>query len=109
MNLKILFMIIVYYSIFSVIIVLGGAIFTDEAGYEQPLRLNQTGNLTSSEVASAGLFDTGVDFGRFFMLITLGIGLPSTFPTWFMLIFSFWQTIVTLLSVGFVISSIWNG
>lgn len=109
MNLKILFLIIVYYSIFSLIIILGGSIFTEDAGYDAPLRLNQTEGLTDSEIDKGGLFNSGVDFGRFFMLITLGIGLPDNLPDWFIVIFAFWQTIVTILTVGFVVSSIWDG
>ena len=109
MNLKILFAIISYYSIFSVIMLLGGGLFTSDLGYSGGITLNSTEALTDSEIDSGGFFDSGVDFGRFFMLISLGIGLPDTFPTWFSMIFMFWQIIITTLTVGFVISSIWNG
>lgn len=105
MNLKILFMILMYYSILSLFFILGGATFT---GFSNNIALNST-NLTSSEIDTGGLFGTGISFGRFFTLITIGIGLPASTPSWFAIMFAVWQTVVTIMSVGFVISSIWDG
>ncbi len=106
MNLKILFLIIVYYSILSLVFVFGGAeVFED---YNATIDLNETG-IADSEIDTGGLFGTGISFGRFIGLVGLGIGLPSDTPTFFMILFAVWQTIFTILSIGFVISSIWNG
>ena len=109
MNLKILFLILCYYSIFAIFLLLANPIFNLQEGYSGGIDLNQTGELTSSEIADGGLFTTGVNMGRFFSLITLGIGLPNTLPSWFVVMFMFWQTIMTILSVGFVVAMIWNG
>jgi hypothetical protein len=35
--------------------------------------------------------------------------LPASTPSWFAIMFAVWQTVVTIMSVGFVISSIWDG
>ena len=107
MNLKILFLLLVYYGLLSLFFILGGSIISD-AGYTTNIELNST-SLTSSEIDTGGIFNTGVSFGRFFSLITFGIGLPSDTPIWFAIMFGVWQTIFTIFAVGFVISSIWNG
>lgn len=65
--------------------------------------------LTSSEIDKGGLFNTGVDFSRFLGFIGLGVGLPSDTPSWFAAMFIAWQTLISIFTVGFVVSSIWNG
>ena len=105
MNLKILFMILVYYAILSVFFLLGGSHFAD---YSHNIDLNET-DLSTEEIDKGGLFSSGVSFGRFFSFVTVGIGLPSDTPSWFSIMFFMWQTVVLILSVGFIISSIWNG
>lgn len=109
MNLKILFIIIVYYAFWVIFLLLGSPVFNSNTGYTSSIDLNQSSPLTSSEVDTGGLFGTGVDFGRFFGILLFGIGLNPSLPSWFLTMFALWQTIVTILSVGFVISSIWNG
>jgi hypothetical protein len=73
MNLKILFLILIYYGVLSLVFIVGGSTFT---GYSNPINMNST-NITSGELDRGGLFGTGVSFGIF--------------------------------SIGFVISSIWDG
>jgi hypothetical protein len=105
MNLKVLMVLVIYYSFISLIFILGGSYLT---GFSTNVNLNNSA-LTSSEIDQGGLFGTGISFTRFFTLVTFGIGLPSDTPSWFMVIFALFQTCMTIFAVGFVISSIWNG
>lgn len=103
MDLKVLFLIVFYYTIFTMVYALGGA-------YMDGYSVNATmpsHNLTSSETDSGGIFSIGVSFARFFGFVLFGIGIDG--PAWFTTIFFLWQTIITMLSIGFVISAIWNG
>ena len=68
----------------------------------------QTG-ATAEEITTGGIFGSGLSFGRFLSLTFFGIGLPSSAPAWAMIIFGIFQSCITLLGVGFFISSIWNG
>ena len=107
MNLKVLFMILVYYSMISLFFIMSVSfgIYDD---VDVNIDLNSTG-ITPDEYDRGGLFGTGISFGRFFGMIGFGVGLSDDTPAWFNLIFVFWQTVITILSLGFVISSIWNG
>ena len=109
MDLKVLFLILVYYSVLSLGFVLafssGSDVFND---YDVNINLNAT-DISDDETDRGGLFGTGVSFTRFAGLIAFGVGLPDDTPVWFSTIFAFWQTLLTLFSLGFVISSIWNG
>lgn len=105
MNLRILFIILLYYSIISLVFITGASIFS---GYSTPSILNSS-ELSSNEIDRGGLFGTGVSFGRFIGLVTVGIGLPDDTPSWFSMLFALWQTIFLIFTIGFVISSIWNG
>ena len=109
MNLKILFMILMYYSIFSLFFLVGGSTLVDD-GYNNTIStgINST-DISDDELDAGGFFSSGVSFTRFLGLVTIGIGLPDDTPTWFNLFFFAWQTIITILSVGFIISSIWDG
>lgn len=98
-------MILMYYSILGLFFLAGGAQYS---GYTNNINLNST-NMTSGEIDQGGLFGTGVSFGRFIGLVTIGIGLPADTPSWFLMFFFTWQTLVTVFTVGFVIASIWNG
>lgn len=107
MNLKILFLIILYWVIWGMVFVVGSR-YTLDKGYSYNADLNSSG-LSSGEVDRGGLFNMGVSFSRYYPLILFGIGLPSTTPTWFVTIFAFWQILFNIFSAGFVISSIWDG
>lgn len=107
MNLKVLFMILVYYSMLSLFFLMSASFgIYDDVNVN--IDLNST-DITSDEVDRGGLFGTGISFSRFAGMITLGVGLPDDTPAWFNTIFIFWQSIITILTLGFVISSIWNG
>ena len=106
MNLKILFIILLYYGIISLVFITGGSHLT---GYSSSVNLNST-NISADELDRGGLFSSGISFGRFISLVTIGVGgLPSDTPTWFTLMFAVWQTTFLIFSVGFIISSIWDG
>lgn len=105
MDLKILFMLLVYYSLISLFFVFGVATMED---YTENIALN-TSELQANETDTGGLFSVGISFTRFFAFVGFGVGLPDDTPTWFSLIFIAWQSIVTIMAVGFVLSSIWNG
>ena len=105
MNLRILFLILFYYTIISLFFLTGGAYLGDAS---TNVNLNES-SLTSAEIDTGGLFNTGVSFGRFFTLIGFGIGLPSDTPVFMQFFFFAWQTLITIFSVGFIISSIWDG
>ncbi len=108
MNLKIGFMFLIYYSVVSLLFLVAGSPIATDPGYTSNIYLNDTA-LGSSEVDTGGLFGTGVSFGRFFIFITFGIGLPADTPGFMSIIFFLWQTAMTILAVMWVISSIWNG
>jgi hypothetical protein len=108
MNLKILFLILVYYTVIGLVFGLGGEVFSGNTGYNYTNPLNST-EIQAGEVDTGGLFGTGISFSRWLSLVFTGIGLPKDTPYWFAFIFASWQVIVLILSVGFIISSIWNG
>jgi hypothetical protein len=106
MDLKILMVILLYYTMFSMLFYFGGSSFP---GYT--LDANLTGDaLTSNETGyTGGTFGTGITFSRFVGLITFGVGLPASTPSWFVWMFGLWQSCFLIFSVGWFISSIWNG
>lgn len=108
MNLKILFMLLMYWSIWIVILSVSGSTILTDAGYSTDAQINSS-TLGANETATGGLFSSGVSFGRWFLLVGFGVGLGSDTPGWFQLLITAWQTLITIFSVGFVISSIWNG
>jgi len=108
MNLKVLFLIIVYYTIISLVFAMGGNIFSESTEYEYENPLNSS-DVSSGEIDTGGLFGTGISFTRWLGLVTVGIGLPEDTPNWFEIIFASWQILVLILTIGFIISSIWNG
>lgn len=95
-----------YYLAISVFVLSPGSPLKDQV--EVNVELNDS-ELSSDEVDTGGLFGTGVDFGRFFGFVTIGVGLPDDTPEWFAFMFSLWQIVWLVFSVGFVVSSIWDG
>lgn len=100
-------MLLIYWTVWLLVIALGGSYLLNE-GVTTTATLNDTA-IASEETDTGGLFGSGVSFGRYFALATFGIGLPSSTPSWFAMMFFAWQTIVTSLTVGFIVSSIWDG
>ena len=99
-------MIICYYAVMTIFLSYGLSYTDDTYTYSNPLNESE---LSDSEIDTGGVFGTGVSFGRFFGLVTIGIGLPDDTPTFFKTMFIAWQTVLLILSVGFLISSIWDG
>lgn len=110
MNLKVLFALLVYWGLWGIIFSLGAtALFPTGATFSNHTYLqNQTG-ASGDEITTGGIFGSGLNFGRFLSLTFFGIGMPSSTPAWAMIIFGIFQSCITLLGVGFFISSIWNG
>ena len=107
MNLKILLMLLIYWSTFIAIFAVGGdTILQDQFSINADLNSTALGLEETSTLG--GIFGSGLSFGRWFGLASFGLGLVGA-PSWFQLIFAIWQTIVTIFTVGFIISSIWNG
>jgi len=105
MNLKVLFVLLMYYGMLASVLLFGGEYFGD---YSSNIEFN-TSELQSDEIDVGGLFGTGISFGRFTAILGFGVGLPPDTPTWFALIFGMWETCMTLFSIGWLISSIWDG
>lgn len=109
MNLKVLFVLLMYWSLMGLVLYSVFSVSFNDAGYVlTDGGLNDT-DLSTPETDTGGLFTTGVSFGRFFTLMLFGVGLPGSTPVWFVVLFSAWQTLVTILTAGFIISAIWNG
>lgn len=107
MDLKILGVILLYYFLLASTFLLGGAYMTDAGGsFNGSI---DSSNITAAEMDKGGLFGTGVDFGRFVSLLTIGVGLPSDTPAVFSTLFIIIQSLILLFTVGFIISAIWNG
>jgi hypothetical protein len=108
MNLKILALLITYWIFIGLFFFFGGSYLV---GYSNTGDISSMANTTysASEQADAGLFTTGLSFGRFFGLMLFGIGLPADTPAWFSVLFMMWQSFITIFTAGFLISSLWNG
>lgn len=105
MNLKILVFLIMYWSFWGLLFYFGTDVLI---GYSVSDIQTLDSSLDPAEQDTGGLFSGGVSFLRFAGLVAFGIGLPSV-PLFFQIIFSFWQSAVTILSIGFFIDSIWSG
>jgi len=86
---------------------MSNGLFTDE-GYTSNIDFNDS-SLTANETGTGGLFGSGISFGRWFTMVFFGIGLPSSTPSWFAVIFAIWQSVLTIFGIGWIVSSIWNG
>jgi len=106
MNLKILFMLLIYYSLISIFFLMADSSVI--SGYNTTVELNASG-LQDEEIDTGGIFGTGISFSRFFSFVGFGVGLPDDTPSWFSGIFIIWQSLMTVMAVAFIISSIWNG
>lgn len=105
MDLKILFLILSYYGILSIFILGAGPALSDTT---------LAGGINSSsiqpdEVTTGGIFGTGISFTRFIGLLTIGVGMPSDTPAWVVTPIIVWQSMFTVLTIGWFVSSIWNG
>ena len=102
MNLKILFLLLMYWCIW--LSVSGMTI----SGFSVTGSLSDI-SVNASGLPDAGLWAAGVSFGRFAVFALFGIGLPAGMPVWANLLLSLWATSWSIFTVGFLISAIWNG
>jgi len=99
---------LLYYSVISIFFIFAISDTTAFDSYNNTISLNDSA-ITSGEQDNAGFFASGISFGRFVGLITIGVGLPSDTPSFVSVFWIVWQSLMTIFTIGFVISSIWNG
>ena len=107
MNLKILIGLLFYYTLLVLVFSQSNDIFND-AGYNNTIELSAD-ELGANETDTGGLFGSGVEFGRWFTFIGFGVGLPDSVPLLFRTLFIAFQVIMNIFTIGWIISSIWNG
>ncbi len=109
MNLKILFLILIYYGSLSLFF-FGALSIPESNAYNISINFTDM-TVNENEVPTdVGLWSSGVNFTRFIQFVAYGIGLPPDTPTWFSVLFFMWQSvIVPFFILGWLISSIWNG
>ena len=97
-----------YYSLMSIFLIFASnnGVFTD---IEYDTDLINDSDISPDEIDTGGLFGTGISFSRFSSLLAFGVGLPEDTPSWMVTMFGFWQSGFLLFSIGWLISSIWNG
>lgn len=108
MNLKVLLLLLIYWCVVIVAYAPGLGSPLAREGLNTTAILNDT-SLTANETDTGGVFSGGVDFGRFFLLVSFGFDADSTAPYFIQFLIILFQSVVTVFSVGFVISSIWDG
>lgn len=105
------FILLVYWIFWILFLTTSGTPFLSQ-GYTTTAenKINNTA-INPSETDTGGLFGTGVSFGRFIAFGTFGVGIPESanVPDFFALIIAVWQTMVTFITVMWIISAIWNG
>jgi len=107
MKIKILAILLFYYGIISLLFLMSGDLLTDN-NYTNTISLNDS-DITADEIDAGGLFTTGVSVLRFVGFVGFGVGLPDDTPNWFSIPFAVWSTLVTIITIAFIISSIWDG
>jgi hypothetical protein len=105
MNLKILAFILIYYTAISLFFLTMGSSFVG-ASYHDPLNSSE---MQSNEISTGGVFSGGISFTRFIGLVTIGVGMPDGTPTALRVMVTAWQSGFLIFTIGFIISSIWNG
>jgi len=108
MNLKILFVLLVYWSAFLVIFAVGGDTILEDQLTSVDADFNSSAMGFNETSTTGGIFGSGISFGRWFAFATFGIGLVNA-PSWFAVVFASWQTMMSIFTIGWIISSIWNG
>lgn len=103
------FGIILYYTCWTALFIFNPQLFSEDTGYTNTIDLNETALDPTSELDKGGFFTQGVSFTRFFGIILFGIGLPSTVPTGLIIAVFLWQTVMTILSLLWIFSAIWDG
>jgi hypothetical protein len=109
MNLKVLVIILIYFS--SMVLLFNSDLESSltTAGYTDlsSVALNDSA-LQPEETGTGGIFSIGISVSRFFGFVTVGIGLGDV-PTWFQILFSTWSIAWSMFIVAFIIDSVWSG
>jgi hypothetical protein len=107
MDRKVLFAILIYYGMISLLFFAVSDLTT--AGYSQNISINSSGSSDVDDITEGSFMGAGLNLGRFIAFITLGVGLPEGTPLWFSVLWAAWQTILSVLILSFIINSIWGG
>jgi hypothetical protein len=109
MNIKLLFVLLFYWSAWVVVLAAGGsALFSD---------VNSTGgNITGFTsdpdiIDDGGIFGIGgglASLGDFLLFAGFGIGL-NNIPWWVQLPFTVLCTVMSILTIAFLVTIVWNG
>lgn len=78
-------------------------------GYTSETELDVSAFDNSSQMEIESVFDLGNAFGRFFIFLGFGVGLPEDTPTWFSTIVIVWQSLMFVVVLGFLYQSIRGG
>lgn len=105
MNLKILFMFLIYYSFISLIFIFGSSYMS---GFSTTINMNDT-SLNSGDIDKGGFFTTGVSFTRYLAFIGFGIGLSADTPSWFQIVYSAFAVAMNIFLIAWIVSSVWDG
>ena len=108
MDLRLLMVILLYYILVGGAILTAGDTFTDDDNFNGTIVFNDS-DIQPDEIDTGGVFTTGVSIGRFTSLLTFGVGLPANTPSMVKVFFALWQSAFTLFTLGFIVSSIWDG
>ena len=106
MDLKILGILLLYWALW---IGISYAVFSNITVDTTVTASLNSSAMGAEELESGGLFTTGVSLARFAGFVLFGVGLPSAMPTLVAYLLAIFQSCVTIFTVGFVISAIWNG
>jgi len=112
MNLKIAMILIMYWSLFTVVYTVGDSVIGNPFSSSGSINADINASGFSSDELDSGGFFSGVlgvftALGRFFEMAVFGLttGLEGTVQV----LFSTWQLGFTLFTIGFIIDSVWSG
>jgi len=112
MDLRIGFILGVYYSLLVLIFLSLNGMANDyglgDINATTNIDINSSA-LTEAEIDRTGLFAVGVSFERIFAWTGFTVFLPDDSPSWFLLIFGVWQSLVNIFTVFWALSSLWDG
>jgi hypothetical protein len=106
MDLKILSVILMYWTLWTMLCVL--VIFPALPTYGLTNSGNLSGLNVTDEPTSNPLSTVG-NFFNFWLIWNFGIGIGTGAPGWVNVLIMLWQTAFSIFTVGFVLSAFWNG
>lgn len=109
MNLKILFVILIYWGFFFLISNIAGGILLQDEGYTTTSVFNESAITEGELPTDVSVINAGEVLGRYVDVIDGRFNIGDDAPEWFQLMFAVWQSIWILFTIGFFISAVWNG